>query len=284
MSAVRNYYKNYNMKTLQLIYNVIFKEGIIAFIQRKRNITFLDSKTIFTIKYRNKDTKIALNRKFGHVDMKIFRDGIYEKDIVDDIFDELDETKNLIDIGANIGQHSLLMAPYCKNVYSFEPIPAVYNQFKESIAVNHYQNIHLFNTAIGDKKESQPFNYVTNHAGTSSFVKRDDPNPNIITVQIDTLENILKDVKMDVIKLDVEGYESVVILGNKDKILKDKPVIFMEYNPDWIEREGSAKTDEVFNFFLDNEFTVFSRNKNKILSREELDTKGQDNWIVKPIL
>ena len=59
------------MKTLQLIYNVIFKEGIIAFIQRKRNITFLDSKTIFTIKYRNKDTKIALNRKFGHVDMKI---------------------------------------------------------------------------------------------------------------------------------------------------------------------------------------------------------------------
>ncbi len=272
------------MKTLQLIYNVIFKEGIIAFIQRKRNITFLDSKTIFTIKYRNKDTKIALNRKFGHVDMKIFRDGIYEKDIVDDIFDELDETKNLIDIGANIGQHSLLMAPYCKNVYSFEPIPAVYNQFKESIALNHYQNIHLFNTAIGDKKESQPFNYVTNHAGTSSFVKRDDPNPNIITVQIDTLENILKDVKMDVIKLDVEGYESVVILGNKDKILKDKPVIFMEYNPDWIEREGSAKTDEVFNFFLDNEFTVFSRNKNKILSREELDTKGQDNWIVKPIL
>jgi FkbM family methyltransferase len=272
------------MNTPQLIYNVIFKEGIIAFIQRKRNITYLDSKTTFTINYRNKKTKIVLNRKFGFVDMRIFRDGIYEKEIVDDLFNELDKSKNLIDIGANIGQHSLLLAPYCKNVYSFEPIPAVYNQFKESIALNNYQNIHLFNTAVGNKKETQPFNYVTNHAGTSSFVERDNPNPNIISVQIDTLENRLSDVKMDVIKLDVEGYESVVILGNKEKILKDRPVIFMEYNPVWVEKEGSYKTDEVFNFFLDNQFTIFSRNKNKILSREELDTKNQDNWIVKPIL
>jgi FkbM family methyltransferase len=272
------------MNTPQLIYNVIFKEGIIAFIQRKRNITYLDSKTTFTINYRNKKTKIVLNRKFGFVDMRIFRDGIYEKEIVDDLFNELDKSKNLIDIGANIGQHSLLLAPYCKNVYSFEPIPAVYNQFKESIGLNHYQNIHLFNTAVGNKKETQPFNYVTNHAGTSSFVERDNPNPNIISVQIDTLENRLSDVKMDVIKLDVEGYESVVILGNKEKILKDRPVIFMEYNPVWVEKEGSYKTDEVFNFFLDNQFTIFSRNKNKILSREELDTKNQDNWIVKPIL
>lgn len=272
------------MKTLQLIYNVIFKEGVIAFIQRKRNITFLDSKTVFTINYRKRKTKIVLNRKFGFVDMRIFRDGIYEKEIVDDLYNELNPTKNFIDIGANIGQHSLLLAPYSKNVYSFEPIPAVFNQFKESVTLNKIQNLHIYNTAIGEKKDVQPFNYVPNHAGTSSFVERDDPNPNIITVQIDTLKNVLGDVKMDVIKLDVEGYESVVILGNKEKILKDKPVIFMEYNPDWIEKEGSAKTEEVFNFFLGNGFTVFSRNKNKILSREELDTKNQDNWIVKPVL
>lgn len=272
------------MKTIQHIYNVIFKEGLIAYIQRKRNVTFLDSKTVFTIKYKNKATKIALNRKFGHVDMKIFRDGIYEKDILDDIYNELDATKNLIDIGANIGQHSLLMSPYCKNVYSFEPIPAVYNQFKESIALNNFQNIQIYNLAIGNKKEALPFNYVINHAGTSSFVERENPNSNIITVLIDTLENILGNTKMDVIKLDVEGYESVVILGNKEKILKDKPVIFMEYNPDWIEKEGSAKTDEVFNFFLENQFAVYSRNKDKVLSREDLDIKSQDNWIVKPLL
>lgn len=272
------------MKNLQLIYNVIFKEGIVAFIQRKRNITYLDSKTTFTINYRDKKTKIVLNRKFGFVDMRIFRDGIYEKEIVDDLFNELDSTKNLIDIGANIGQHSLLLAPYCKNVYSFEPIPAVFNQFQESVALNNYENLHIFNCAIGDKKDTQPFNYVPNHAGTSSFVEREDEVQNIISVQIDTLENILGDVKMDVIKLDVEGYESVVILGNKDKILKDKPIIFMEFSPNWVEKEASYKIDEVFNFFLDNQFTVFSRNKNKVLSRVDFDGKNQDNWIVKPIL
>lgn len=272
------------MKTTTIIYNILFKEGLGNFIKRKRNITYLDSKTIYTIKYRNKDTKIALNRKFGHVDMKIFKNGIYEKEIVDDIFEELDPQKNFIDIGANIGQHSLLMAPYCKEVYSFEPIPAVYNQFKESVALNNYKNVHLFNTAIGVEKESKSFNFVSNHAGTSSFVERENPNSEVITVHVDTLQNLIGEAKLDVLKLDVEGYESVVILGNKEKILKDKPVIFMEYNPDWIEKEGSFGRNEVFDFFVDNNFTVFSRNAGKSLLKGDLDSKNQDNWIVRPAL
>lgn len=272
------------MKTTTLIYNVLFKEGIVNFIKRKRNITFLDSKTIFTINYRDKKTKIVLNRKFGHVDLKIFKNGIYEKEIVDDIFNELDSSKNFVDIGANIGQHSLLMASYCKNVYSFEPIPAVFKQFKESVGLNNYENIHLFNTAVGSKKEEKSFNFVTNHAGTSSFVERENPNSEVMTVHIDTLQNLLGDTKIDVLKLDVEGYESVVILGNKEKILRDKPVIFMEYNPDWIEKEGSFTRNEVFDFFIDNNFTVFSRNNNKTLSKADLDTNSQDNWIIKPAL
>ena len=85
---------------------------------------------------------------------------------------------------------------------------------------------------IGDRKESKSFNYVRNHAGTSSFVKRDaNKDTEIITVKTDTLNNILPDIKVDVIKIDVEGYEAIVILGNKDFIIKNKPIIFLEFSP-----------------------------------------------------
>ena len=66
----------------------------------------------------------------------------------------------MLDIGGNIGQHSLLLAPYCKEIYSFEPIPKVFKSFKNSINANHYKNITLQNIAIGNKKEVRSFNVV----------------------------------------------------------------------------------------------------------------------------
>jgi hypothetical protein len=94
------------MKILEKAFNIVAKEGIYNYIRRKLNISYLDSKTVYTISYRNRKTKIILNRASGFVDMKIFEDGIYEKDIVDDICNVLQEDKVLVDIGANIGQHS----------------------------------------------------------------------------------------------------------------------------------------------------------------------------------
>lgn len=262
-------------------FKILSEEGLINYYKRKRNITFLDNKTIFKMNYRGKTTKIALNRKNGHVDMMIFKHGIYEKDIIDEIFKTLTPEKNFIDIGANIGQHSLLLSPYCKNVYAFEPIKEICEQFQKSKKLNHYQNINIFNLAVGSKKETKTFNLVEGHAGTSSFVKRKEENVKIIQVHADTLENILGEIKMDTVKIDVEGYEAVVILGNKDKFQRDSPIIFMEYNPEWIINEGSYHPQELVNFFKENGFQIFSKNMNKIMDYDEIIFKGQDNWIVK---
>ena len=86
---------------------------------------------------------------------------------------------------------------------------------------------------------------------------------------------------MDTVKIDVEGYEAVVILGNKDKFQRDSPIIFMEYNPEWIINEGSYHPQELVNFFKENGFQIFSKNMNKIMVYDEIIFKGQDNWIVK---
>lgn len=272
------------MNTVKKFSNVLFREGIFNFVKRKLNISYLDSVTTYTIKYREKETKIILNRKFGYVDMLIFRDGIYEKEIIDSIYDVLDKNKVFVDIGANIGQHSLLLSSYCKQVYSFEPIPSVYNQFNESIKKNKFKNITAFNLGIGETRENKSFNYVKNHAGTSSFVKRDEKDiTEVITVNTDTLNNILNDTKVDVVKIDVEGYEAIVILGNKDFILKNKPIIFLEFSPHWILREGTYTPQQLFDFFNENSFEVFSRNTGKIISASELNITNQDNWIIKPI-
>lgn len=271
------------MNILKAVNSILFQEGIINYIKRKKNTDFLDNRVLFTINYNNRKTKIYLNKKFGFVDMYIFDNGIYEKEIVDDIRKSLSPEKTLLDIGSNIGQHSLLVAPYCKNIFAFEPIPDVYNEFQKSIDANHYKNIQLFNCAVGSKKETKTFNYVAGHAGVSSFVNTNNKGKQEITVQIDTLSNLIKDEKFDVIKLDVEGYEAVVIFGNKDIILKNRPKIFMEFCPSCIEEEGSFTAKELAYFFFDNNYEVFSRSLNRVIKKEDTDFYIGDNWILSSI-
>lgn len=271
------------MNNYEKFKSILFKEGAYSYLKRKLNITYLDSKMTYKIKYRDKITKIVLNREFGFVDMKIFTDGIYEKEIVDDIVNSLSKYKVMLDIGSNIGQHSLLASRFCKKIYAFEPMTKVFDQFNESIGKNNITNIETFNVGIGERKEKKEFYFVKNHAGASSFIDRKNTNAEKILLKIDTLQNILGDTKFDVVKIDVEGFEAVVILGNKDIILKNRPVIFLEFDRPSIENSLVYSATELFNFFIDNKFSVYSRALSKEISFLDFQNINQDNWIIKPI-
>ncbi|CAD7804044.1 hypothetical protein CHRY9390_01167 [Chryseobacterium aquaeductus] len=271
------------MNTIEKLKNIIFKEGIYNYVRRKMNISYLDSKTTYKIKYRGNITKIVLNRAFGYVDMKIFTDGIYEKEIVDDIVNHLSIDKIMLDIGSNIGQHSLLSSRYCKQIYAFEPMPTVFNQFNESIRKNNIKNIETFNIGIGDKKEDKEFYFIKNHAGASSFIDRKNSNTEKILLKIDTLKNILGNTKFDVVKIDVEGFEAVVILGNKEIILKNRPVIFLEFDRPSIENCLSYSSNQLFEFFIENKFVIYSRKLSKDINFVDFQDIHQDNWIIKPL-
>lgn len=271
------------MNLIKSFKSIFFEEGILNFINRKNNKTFLDNRTLFTIKYKENDVKIFLNKKFGYVDQYIFDNGIYEKDIIDDICSHLTKEKTLLDIGSNIGQHSLILAPFCKQIFAFEPIPEIFEEFKKSIEANHYKNITLQNVAIGNKEESAVINYNSKNAGASSLVDKN-LNTRPISIKINILENVLpKNLKFDVIKLDVEGYEAVVILGNKEIFVKNKPVIFLEFSPNCIKTEGSYSANELIAFFFDNNYEIYSRNSQKVFRENLPELHKIDNWIVRPI-
>lgn len=268
------------LKTLQSIF---FQEKPINFIKRKLNISYLDNRKLFTIHYNNRKTKIYLNKKFGYVDFYIFENGIYEKYIIDDIRSTLSDDKVLLDIGANIGQHSLLLSPYCKHIYAFEPIPEVYIEFSASIKKNRFKNITLFNAAIGSSSEVKSFHYISGHAGMSSFIKTENRGQQIINVKIEPLDKMINDTNFDVVKIDVEGYEAVVILGNKNIFLKNRPIFFMEFCPEAIDKQGEYTSAELMNFFFDNNFKVFSRRLNKDFHSIEPELFINDNLIISPI-
>lgn len=78
---------------------------------------------------------------------------------------------NILDIGANIGNHTLFFVKECnaKHVYSFEPMPKTYEMLCKNIEINGLDNVTLYNTALGSREATvsvKEFN-EKNYGGTS---------------------------------------------------------------------------------------------------------------------
>lgn len=84
-------------------------------------------------------------------------------------------------------------------------------------------------------------------------------------------------------KIDVEGYEAIVILSNKEIFLKNKPIIFLEFCPDCIKKEGTYKAEDLVNFFFENKYKIYKGNTTTPLTRDSIELTQTANWVLKPI-
>ena len=76
--------------------------------------------------------------------------GIYEKDEIDILSKLISKNDYVIDIGANIGNHSIGFSKIAKKVYSFEAHPKTFEILRFNCA--EYKNIKLFKVGISKKR------------------------------------------------------------------------------------------------------------------------------------
>ena len=136
---------------------------------------------------------------------------------------------NCIDIGCHKGEILELMlsaAPHGRH-YSFEPIPALY----ENLKINFAHRATIFNTAVSNYTGHASFQYVVNAPAYSGLKRRSysvsDPNIQEINVAVDLLDHLIPaGTPIDFIKIDVEGGELGVLQGAR-RILKENSVVIL---------------------------------------------------------
>jgi len=163
----------------------------------------------------------------------------------------------VVDVGANIGYYTVLLADKVgKNgkIYAFEPDVTNFEILVKNIKENKLENVVAVNAAVGRKSEKKilykskenlgdhklfndqflmsnvkkiqnpPVNKSTSSLKKGGGLKTD-------TVKIIKLDDYLKDQKINLMKIDTQGWEPEVIEGAKNIISKNKPVMFLEYSP-----------------------------------------------------
>ncbi|MEE4010531.1 FkbM family methyltransferase [Roseibium sp. FZY0029] len=133
---------------------------------------------------------------------------------------------NVIDVGANIGNHSIFFSLICgaSKVFAFDPNDHVLTIFKENITLNNLENIYLHNIALGSGAgrgtlhENNFFNIGGNEVQESNDGE----------IQIDSIDNLFKNEKVGFVKIDVEGMLDKVVSGAIETIKRDKPILLLE--------------------------------------------------------
>jgi FkbM family methyltransferase len=142
----------------------------------------------------------------------------------------------VVDIGANIGAHTLALADCVGSdgfIFSFEPQRVVYQNLCSNVAINSLQNVKCENLALADMPgfttlPSFDYNLENNYGGVEAI------NPNISLgekVQVLPLDRYFKFFEWPPIKfmkIDVEGMEKRVLLGAKETLKAHKPLLYVE--------------------------------------------------------
>jgi len=180
----------------------------------------------------------------------------------------------VIDIGANLGAYCIPIAKEIQSmggtVHVFEPQRIVYYQLCANIVLNRLDNVYAFNQAVGDYDgmiNIPDINYEHNpNIGAFSFVKqyRDahglGPSMSVNNTQVPIiqLDSLTLPTQVDLIKIDVEGFEINVLRGSADFLMRNgyPPILFEVWNFEWF-KEGKQ---EIFDWLVSAGYEITSLN------------------------
>jgi len=258
-----------------------------------RRIGFIEKINLF-VRTRLKPDFI-ITKKYGH---KMFLDkidslylsvnkdwGDFEKEVIEK---QIKKGDVILDIGANIGFYTLIMAKLVGEkgkVYAFEADPTNFEILKKNVEVNGYKNIVLVNKVVSNKNEKIKF-YVDrgNTAGNSLFNGDKEEYNEVDAIKID--DYFPNNKKIDFIKIDIEGSEGRAMKGMVNLLEKNKEIkIVTEVYPQLLNdvgKEEGINAKDYLNLLQEKNFKLYDvdeKNKSIVLSSpEEILNKYKNKW------
>jgi FkbM family methyltransferase len=158
--------------------------------------------------------------------------------------------KKAVDIGANLGLHSILMSRCFSEVIAYEPDPIHLEKMIRNIAMNGVVNCKLVGSAVSDKIGKMPFIRVLGNT-TSSHLKGSKKNPygelEEFEVGVTDIVSVIDGV--DFMKIDAEGHEAVILTAIPISSWKTLDVV--------VEIGSSENTRIIFDHFSSNQINLF---------------------------
>jgi len=188
---------------------------------------------------------------------------IHEQPVSEAIVDSLEGARCFVDVGTNLGWYTVLAAKNLADglVIGFEMDDLNVDLLRKNVELNQCDNIEIHHAAVSN--EPGTISYQRSAAAPSAVFSiasagESESGGEMVTVESVTLDEFFSDRQEspDVMKIDVEGAETMVLNGMK-RILRDvKPRLFVEVHPTKLPSYGSSVA-EVVSILMDHDYEIF---------------------------
>lgn len=218
--------------------------------------------TLCRIRVHNHEMYVDL-RDEG-VSTTLFLSGSWENFATRIMANEVQKGNVVLDIGANIGYHTLILAEKVGRdgrVFAFEPDPWNFRLLNMNIEVNDYHNIIPVQRAVSNVTGKGKLYLSTNYGtfgGHTMFGKQLNQGSHPIEVETTRLDDYFKDEdrRIDFLKMDIQGAEFAALQGMTSIISDNKLKIIMEFIPSLL-RSIDVQPNELLDWLLTNGFEIF---------------------------
>jgi FkbM family methyltransferase len=177
----------------------------------------------------------------------IYRLGAHEPHITRYLLDNVTvgPQEVALDVGANIGWYSVLLdrlsAPGAR-VLAFEPDPGSYRLLSANLKANHAEHVTALNVALGDKPGVALLHRYRDSNNGRHTLLEGNTSGGTVEVAVETLKDVWEREQLGaravaVLKIDVEGFECLVLRGAGD-LLRRCRCVLLEYSPEGLTLAG----------------------------------------------
>ncbi len=154
----------------------------------------------------------------------------------------------IIDVGGNIGFRALKFGRLVPQgrVVSFEPDPENFIRLRGHLDMNDATNVTPVELGIGPEERTfKLYRVVESNPGMNRILPEGEGRDRFShkEVRVAPLSTALEGtgvVRVDVIKVDVEGFELAVLKGSEDVLRRDRPLLFVELDDDNLLENGTS--------------------------------------------
>lgn len=194
------------------------------------------------------------------------------------------DAKISLDVGANIGVFSVWLSQFSDFVHAFEPAPNNILEFKETIRNNKVKNVLLHECAVGEKNETITLNISEcsgHHTVASKHLSKFIAVHRVEMITIDhfCLKHSLAHV--DILKIDVEGYEKEVLEGCKNMLEKKSIKLIIFEHSKILLNVNNKSIYQVYDLLMDADYSIYNIS-GETLYRKDIVEILQGDFYARP--
>jgi FkbM family methyltransferase len=219
------------------------------------------------------------------LDISDFVDWYVYFDLKDDALNcllaQVGDQDHIIDIGTNIGYVSLRCSQKARHgkVTGFEPSAYNFNKAINNLALNPFiQNLSVNRIALGSSQGELNLKSGGEHNRGMSSITIETDSSSIESVPVRRLDDWFRENgerKVNLIKLDVEGFEMEVLKGAEWVIANHRPRLFIEVDKAYLTKFG-ATPESLYGWLRKFNYRIFDIRGKEITREEELSIRHMD--------